>query len=123
MKLNFLLVLIVSSLLLTTDGQYKNSEGKWIGSIEVDGLSVVCECVPEDIDERYGSGSMQIIFPPAQSGLTSFVRVAFARHQEQICEEKTSWKVQGVHPLVNGIILGPMSFQFGYELIGGAYYP
>ena len=101
---------------------YKNSEGKWIGSVEVDGLSLVCECIPKGIVEGFGSGGLQVIFPPAKSGLTSFVRVAFAGHQEQICEEKTSWKVQGVHPLVKGVILGPTSFQFGYELIGGAYH-
>jgi hypothetical protein len=102
---------------------YKNSEGHWIGSIDVGGLSVKCECFLTETVEGFGSRGMQVFFPPAKSGLTSFVRVAFAGHQEQICEEKTSWKFQGVHPLVKGVILGPTSFQFGYELKGGAYHP
>jgi hypothetical protein len=101
---------------------YKNSEGHWIGSIDVVGLSVKCECFPTETVKGFGSRGMQVFFPPAQSGLTSFVRVAFAGHQEQICEEKTSWKFQGMHPLVNGILLDSTIFQFGYELIGGAYH-
>jgi hypothetical protein len=31
------------------------------------------------------------------------------------------WRFEGVHPLVKGVILGPSTFQFGYDLIGGAY--
>jgi hypothetical protein len=100
---------------------YKNSEGKWMGSIESDGLSVVCECKPTRNIEEFGSSGMQAIFPPAQSGVTSIVRVAFAGHREQLCEENSFWKLRGVHPLVNGIILGSTSFQYGYDLIGGAY--
>jgi hypothetical protein len=71
--------------------------------------------------EGFGSRGMQVFFPPAQSGITNIVRVAFAGHQEQVCEQGASWKFKGTHPLVNGIILGPSSFEFGYNLIGGAY--
>jgi hypothetical protein len=100
---------------------HKNSEGKWMGSIDVAGFSVVCECMPTRSVEGFGSSGMQAIFPPAQSGVTSIVRVAFAGHREQLCEENSFWKLRGVHPLVNGIILGSTSFQYGYDLIGGAY--
>ncbi len=100
---------------------HKNSEGKWMGAIDVAGLSVVCECMPSRSVEGFGSNGMQVIIPPAKSGVMSIVRVAFAGHQEQLCEEDATWKFKGVHPLVNGMILGPSSFQFGYSLIGGAY--
>jgi hypothetical protein len=100
---------------------HKNLEGKWIGSIEADGLRMNCECKPSHNVEGFGSAGIQAIYPPAQSGVTSVIRVAFAGHQEQECEQEASWKFTGVHPLVNGIILGSSSFQFGYELIGSAY--
>ena len=64
---------------------------------------------------------MQVIFPPARSEVASIVRVAFAGHQEQSCEEEACWKFRGVHPLVDGVLLGRSDFQFGYDLIGGAY--
>lgn len=100
---------------------HRNSEGKWIGSIEADGLSVACECMPMSSVEESGSSGMQVFFPPALSGITSIVRVAFAGHQEQVCKQEAIWKFKGTHPLANGIILGPSSFEFGYDLIGGAY--
>jgi hypothetical protein len=100
---------------------HKDKNGKWIGSIEVDGLSAACECTPADKIQGFGSSGMQAIFPPADSGMTSFVRIAFAGHQERECGEDASWKFKGAHPLAKGMILGPTSFQFGYDLIGGAY--
>ena len=102
---------------------HKDSEGKWLGFVEVEGISVVCECTPANGEEGFGSVGMQVFFPPAHSGVTSIVRVAFAGHQEQPCEEKAFWKFEGVHPLVNGVILGNSTFQFGYDLIGGTYHP
>lgn len=99
----------------------KNSDGKWIGSIEADGLSAVCECMPTRDVAGFGSAGMQVFFPPAHSEVKSIVRVAFAGHQEQVCEEEACWKFRGVHPLVDGVLLGPSSFEFGYDLIGGAY--
>lgn len=99
----------------------KESGGRWIGSIEVDGLNVECVCTPTDNYKGSGSRGMQVFFPPALSKVTDIVRVAFAGHQIQQCGEETSWRFSGVHPLVNGVILGPSTFQFGYDLIGGAY--
>ncbi len=101
---------------------YKNSDGKWLGTIEVDGLSVIAECIPTGDVEGFGSGGMQGFFPPAQSGVTSIVRVAFAGHRIQECKEDAFWIFKGVHPLVKGVILGASTFQFGYDLIGGAYH-
>jgi hypothetical protein len=98
-----------------------DKNGKWIGSIEADGLSAACACTPEDEVRGFGSSGMQVFFPPATSAVTGFVRVAFAGHRERECGENASWKFKGSHPLAKGMILGPTSFQFGYELIGGAY--
>jgi hypothetical protein len=100
---------------------HRNSDGKWIGLIDADGLSVLSECMPSSNVEGFGSRGMQVFFPPAQSGITTIVRVAFAGHQEQVCDQDSFWKFSGTHPLAKGIILGPSSFQFGYDLIGGAY--
>ncbi|MFH0735269.1 MAG: hypothetical protein V1773_11365 [bacterium] len=100
----------------------KNSKGVWIGSIKIDGLNVVCECEPKKNVVSSGSRGMQIIFPPALSKVKSIVRVAFVGHQEQLCE-KDSWKLSGSHPMVLGKIMSTTSFQFGYNLIGGAYNP
>ena len=100
---------------------HKDSDGKWLGSIEVDGLSVIAECMPSGDSEWIGSGGMQVFYPPALSGVTSIVRVAFAGHQEKRCEEAAAWRIRGTHPMVNAVMLGPSVFQFGYHLIGGAY--
>lgn len=99
----------------------KDPAGNWLGSIQVAGLSVSARCSPAGEIEGFGSAGMQIIFPPADSGITNFVRIAFAGHQIQSCGEGASWKFKGVHPLVKGMILGASSFQFGYDLLGGAY--
>jgi len=101
---------------------HRNSEGKWIGSIDADGLSVVSECMPTGKVEGFGSSGMQVFVPPAQSGITTIVRVAFAGHQERLCSEDSFWQFRGVHPLIKGMTLGPSSFQFGYDLIGGSYH-
>jgi hypothetical protein len=100
---------------------YKNSDGAWIGSIEADGLSAVCECTPARDVTGSGSSGMQVFFPPARSEVTSIVRAAFAGHQSQSCKEEACWKFKGAHPLVDGVLLGPSSFQFGYDFVGGAY--
>ncbi len=100
---------------------YKNSDGAWIGFIEADGLSAACECTLNRDFTGSGSTGMQAIFPPARSGVTSVVRIAFTGHREQSCAEEACWKFRGVHPLVDGVLLGPSSFQSGYDLIGGAY--
>jgi len=99
----------------------KDADGNWLGSIEVAGLSASARCSPAGNEESSGSFGMQAIFPPANSGVTGVVRIAFAWHREQSCGEDASWKFKGVHPLAKGMILGASSFQFGYDLLGGAY--
>jgi hypothetical protein len=96
-------------------------EGNWLGSIEADGLSLTAHCSPGDEIAGFVSAGMQAIFPPANSGVARVVRIAFAGHRERSCNEGTSWKCKGVHPLAKGMILGETSFQFGYDMIGGAY--
>jgi len=99
----------------------QDADGSWLGSVEADGLSLVAKCSPAGETAGFGSAGMQAIFPPANSGMTGFVRIAFAGHRERSCREGASWKFKGVHPLAKGMILGDSSFQFGYDLIGGAY--
>jgi hypothetical protein len=53
--------------------------------------------------------------------VTGIVRVAFAGHREQACEGDSSWTILGTHPLAGAVVLGPSSFQSGYDLVGGAY--
>jgi hypothetical protein len=101
----------------------ENPAGRWSGSIEVDGLCVVCNCTRVRNVERAGSAGMQVFFPPALSRVTSIVRVAFAGHQECACKEDVSWRFKGVHPLVRAVMLGPSALEFGYDMRGGAYRP
>lgn len=93
----------------------------WLGSIQAAGVSLSARCSPGDETAGFGSAGMQAIFPPANSGMTGFVRIAFAGHREQPCADGAAWKLSGDHPLAKGMILGASSFQFGYDLIGGAY--
>jgi len=101
---------------------YRDPQGKWHGSIGADGLSVVAECKPAgSVIGEAGSGGAQSLFPPSSSTVTNVVRVAFAGHREQECEEGSSWRFQGTHPLVHGLVVGSSIYEFGYNLIGGAY--
>jgi hypothetical protein len=100
----------------------KDPGGKWCGSIGIDGLSVVAECTPTDpVTGGTRSKGAQTLFPPNSSAVTSIVRVAFAGHQVQTCEEDCSWILEGTHALASGVVLGNSTFQFGYHLVGGAY--
>jgi hypothetical protein len=99
----------------------KDADDHWLGSIEVDGLSASARCSPGGENAGFGSAGMQMIFPPANSGISGFVRIAFAGHRVRPCGESGSWKFKGVHPLAKGMILGLTDFQFGYDLLGGAY--
>lgn len=97
-------------------------DGKWIGSLNIDGLSVVAECTPTGpVSGGPQSRGMQALFPPATSTVSSVVRIAFAGHREQACTEDSAWTLRGTHPLARGVFLGPSTFEFGYELVGGAY--
>lgn len=100
----------------------QDDNGRWRGTINVDGLKVVAECTPTGpVAGGAGSAGMQAIFPPRSSGVTSLVRVAFAGHRVQECDKGSVWKLQGSHPVAAGIVLEPAEFQYGYDLIGGAY--
>jgi len=102
----------------------QDPDGKWLGSIRIDGLSVVAECAPTAaVTGGAGSSGMQTFFPPNLSAVTSIVTVAFAGHQIQTCTEDSSWKLEGTHALARGVPLGPSTFQFGYNLVGGAFHP
>jgi hypothetical protein len=100
---------------------HRNAAGKWSGSINVEGLSASCNCTPARDVASSGSSGMQVFFPPALSGVASFVRLAFAGHQARQCKEEAVWRFKGAHPLIRGMMLGPSTFQYGYDLIGGAY--
>jgi hypothetical protein len=101
---------------------YQDNEQMWRGTINVDGLNVVAECMPTgSVTGSAGSVGMQAIYPPRSASVTGVVRIAFAGHRIQQCEGNSSWNLQGSHPLAAGIVLGPSEFQFGYELQGGAY--
>ena len=99
----------------------QDAQGDWLGSIAADGLSLAARCSPGEETAGFGSAGIQAIFPPANSGIKSVVRIAFAGHRERACGQGASWKFKGVHPLAKGMILGDSSFQFGYDLVGGAY--
>lgn len=101
---------------------WPDSTGKWHGSVSSNGLSVTAECIPVGpVSGGIGSSGMQALFPPQSSTVTDVVRVAFAGHREQQCKENSSWKFQGNHPLVRAVVLEPSIYQFGYDLVGGAY--
>ena len=99
----------------------RDADDHWLGSIEAEGLGATVTFSPAGEIDRSGSTGMQMIFPPANSGISGFVRIAFAGHQIQSGAAGASWKFKGVHPLAKGMILGATSIQFGYDLIGGAY--
>jgi len=100
----------------------KKSDGTWTGSIDTDELHVSCVCKPDSNSISSGSNAMQVIYPPENSGIKDFVRIALAGHKVMTCEEGSSWIFKGVHPLANSILLGSTSFQYGYSLTGGSYH-
>lgn len=99
----------------------KNSKGKWNGTISVDDLNIVCDCIPMKYPKQNGSSGSQVFFPPANSGLSSIIQVAMTGHQVLQCSDESSWKFDGDHPLTKGYLVGPTTFQFGYKLVGGTY--
>ncbi len=101
---------------------HRSSGGKWYASLAVEGLGITGECAPAGpVTGGPGSAGSQAIFPPATSSITEIVRVAFAGHREQACQGVASLRLRGRHPLARSIVLGPSTFQFGYELRGGTY--
>ena len=101
---------------------YQDTEQTWHGSIRTDNLAAEMLCKTSGpVFGGPGSRGEQTLFPPASSLLSDVIRVAFAGHHEQECDSDSSWRIQGNHPLVNGILVGSSIYEFGYNLIGGAY--
>jgi hypothetical protein len=101
---------------------HRDPHGVWHGSIDVEGLSVVARCMPSGpVSGGPASAGTQAFFPPLSAGVAKVVRLALAGHREQQCEGGASWTFDGTHPLVGGAVLGSTTFQFGYDLTGGAY--
>jgi hypothetical protein len=100
----------------------RDASGSWRGSVEVAGLSVDARCTPGGpVSGGPGSAGMQALFPPQSSAAPAVVRVAFAGHREQECGGEPSWVISGMHPLAGGVALPPALFEYGYDLVGGAY--
>jgi hypothetical protein len=101
---------------------YQEENESWQGTIEVDDLKVVAKCSPSGpVSGGPQSAGMQAIIPPQSSKVNYVVRVAFAGHRKQNCVDSSSWTINGSHPLSKGVILEPFEFQYGYDLVGGAY--
>jgi len=97
-------------------------DGTWRGSITADGLNATAQCTPAGpVTGGAGSAGMQAFFPPASSTVRDVVRVAFAGHRVQDCRADAAWTLAGRHPLAIAAVLSPSNFEFGYDLVGGAY--
>lgn len=102
----------------------RDTRGHWRGSVHVGGLDIAADCLPAGpVKGGDASAGAQALFPPRGSGITSVVRVAFAGHRVQDCAAGSSWRLRGSHPLARGAVLAPSSYEFGYELDGGACAP
>ena len=101
---------------------YRESDECWHGSIQADKFHAVAVCKPwGPVIGGPESKGEQALLPPASSSVTEVVRVVFAGHREQECDGGSSWRFQGTHPLVDGILVGSSVYEFGYNLVGGAY--
>lgn len=101
---------------------YQDSEQTWHGSIRTDNLTVEMLCnASGPVYGGPGSRGEQTFYPPATSIRSEIIRVAFAGHRIQECDNDSWWKLHGSHPLGQGIPVGSSNYEFGYNLIGGAY--
>jgi hypothetical protein len=83
------------------------------------GLSVLAECRPSGpVTGGAESRGQQVLIPPRSFTMAAPVHIAFAGHRIQSCEGGSSWELKGTHPLAQGIVLEPSTFQFGYDLVG-----
>ncbi|MGD2069117.1 MAG: hypothetical protein PVI57_10630 [Gemmatimonadota bacterium] len=97
-------------------------DGTLTGTVRAEGLVARVTCTPSGpVRGGPGSRGRQVIVPPAGTGLAGVVRVAFAGHRERSCREEAAWSLEGEHPLVGGVFVGPATLQYGYRLVGGAY--
>lgn len=96
-------------------------DGRWHGTVEATDLSIEATCAPSPSSAvTEGSGGMQMFYPPAGSGITELLRVAFAGHRIQECTSDVTWTFRGTHPLARTVMIAPPSFEAGYTLRGGA---
>lgn len=101
---------------------YRNGERGWSATLAVEGLRISAACTPSgSVAGGANSAGMQVVFPPASSSVTGFVRIAFAGHREQECGLPSSWSLHGIHPLVSSVSLGSSTFQYGYRLQGASH--
>ncbi len=104
------------------DVRLYETAGHWRGRIAVSGLRVEADCVPAGaVGGGPNSAGTQVFFPPATAARDDIVRVAFAGHRTQDCAPASAWRIRGAHPLASAVVLQPSSFEYGYELEGGAY--
>lgn len=96
-----------------------SEDGTWRGSIEVDDLRVYAICSTAEEARPLGPGS-HLIYPRADSEVSSVVRSAYAGHMERSCT-RDDWRVSGTHPVATASRVAGGVFQFGYTLRGGAY--
>jgi hypothetical protein len=108
---------------IRTSASSKSGDGHLaVRSVTVDHLRVAANCKPAGpVTGGPGSAGAQAFFPPASSSVTGVVRVAFAGHREQSCEDPSPWSICGTHPLASGVVIDSPVFEFGYHLLGGTY--
>jgi hypothetical protein len=100
----------------------ESSDGSWRGSVDADGLNIAAAAKPTGpIAGGSQSAGSQAFFPPRGSGVRQVVRLAFAGHRVQECGADATWRIRGNHPLAGCLVLPPTTYQFGYDLLGGAY--
>jgi hypothetical protein len=98
-------------------------DGRWQGIVEAADLSIAARCAPDpSAAVTEGSGGMQTFYPPANSGISELLRVAFAGHRIQECTPDVAWTFSGTHPLARTVMIAAPSFEAGYALRGGAYH-
>lgn len=97
----------------------RDADGTWTGSVNVDGLNVQAECRPSGpVIGGAGSFAQQVLVPPRQIISADVIQVDLAGHRIQNCEAGPSWDLTGTHPLAAAVMLGPCTYQFGYDLTG-----
>lgn len=98
----------------------EDSDGAWHGSIELPNLRATVTCVPTGEPREMGS-AVNVVYPPATFSFRGLLRVAYAGHKLKKCEGPAAWSFDGRHPLGSTASGGPPTFQYGFDLVGGAY--
>jgi len=101
-----------------------DAAGTWRGTVSVDGLNVSAECSPcGPITGGAGSFAQQVFVPPRSSISDAVVQLDLSGHRIQDCASGSFWEFVGTHPLASSVVLGPSTFQFGYDLRGAVLEP